>query len=418
MKYTIISLFTIALLAVLMPGAQAALVLDNIHFDPAVIAAGDEVDIIIEYHDDVLPMEEGRIGDDDFSFRIELRADDDLTKEYVSIVDREGDDLHGTIFSGTRYNKVFRVKVQPNAPSGNYEFRLVGQWYENGEPLDFFRYVRFKMPVKREGIILDFANMQTEPAEVRPGDDYVKIVGALENVGEKYAKSVEVRLDPPEGIQSSYTNDNRLWAGRIDSSQQKDVTFFVDVKEDLDPGLYNITYYMDYMDADDNEYAKSGTIPFRVKARPYLEIVNATGITRAGQTAQLEVVVRNTGQESAEAVDVRIMKQNAQPFVIDVRSDYVGEIEPGETGTALFDIGVTRDARIKEHDLSLLIRAKGDSEEGDDNIYLFNRQATVVVSGKAPNMFAVAGGLFLAGVGGFALFQKKKGKKAVRGKTK
>lgn len=418
MKHNRMSLLIIVILALMVPGVQAALVLDNIHFDPAVIAAGDEVDIIVEYYDEVIPIEEDRIGDDDYSFRVELRPDDDLTREYVSIVDREGDDLHGTIFSGTRYNKVFRVKVQPNAPAGNYEFRLVGQWYENDKPLDFFRYVRFKMPVKREGIILDFANMQTDPAEVRPGDDYVKIVGALENVGEKYAKSVDVRLDPPEGIQASYTNDNRLWAGRINNGQQKDVTFFVDVAEDLRPGLYNITYYMDYRDSDDNEYVKSGTIPFRVKPRPYIEILNATGVTRAGQTAQLEVIVKNTGQESAESVDIRIMKQNAQPFVIDVRSDYVGEIEPGETGKALFDITVTRDAHIKEHDLSLLIRAKGDSEKGDDNIYLFNRKATLDVTGKAPNPFALVGGLFLVGVAGAVVVQKRSTHNKKRGSKK
>lgn len=418
MKITIFGLLLLMLLVVALPGARAALTLDNIQFDPAVIASGDEVDIVIEYHDDRIPIEEERIGDANYSFRVELRADDDLTEEFVRIVDREGDDIHGTIFSGERYNKVFRVKVKPNAPAGNYEFRLLGQWYKDDEPLDFFRDVRFKMPVKREGIILDFANMQTQPAEVRPGDDYVKIVGALENVGEKYAKSVEVTLQPPQGIDASYTNNNRLWAGRVDSTQQKDVTFFVDIDEDMQPGLHNISYEMNYMDSDDTEYVKTGSIPFRIKPRPYLEVVNVSGEALAGQTAQLEVVIKNNGQESAESVDVRIMKQNAQPFVIDVRSDYVGELEPGETGRALFDIKVTNDAHIKDHDLSVLIRAKGDSDEGDDNIYLFNRQATLPVTGKAPNTLVILGAVALVGVGGVALYQKKTNQRTKRGKRK
>ena len=413
MKNTVFGIFVILSLLNVAQNVSAALVIDNIQFDPAVIAAGDEVDIVIEYYDDIVPYDtDDRAGDSDYSFKVELEADDDLTKDYVSIVDREGNNVGGTIFAGQRYNKVFRVKVQPNAPSGSYEFKLVGQWYRNDVRLDSSRSVRFKMPVKREGIILGFANMQTEPAEVRPGDDYVKIVGALENVGEKYSKSVEVRLDPPQGIESSYTNDNRLWAGRIDPSQQKDVTFFVDIDEDMDPGLYNITYTMDYMDADDNLYTKSGTIPFRIKPRPYLEVIEAIGSTKAGQDARLEVTVKNTGEESAESVDIRIMKQNSQPFVIDVRSDYVGEIEPGETGKAVFDIKVTRDASVKEHDISLLIRAKGDSEEGDDNIYLFNRQAKLDVTGKAPNQFIVLGSIVLGVVVilGFVLSRQTKRK--------
>ena len=113
-------------------------------------------------------------------------------------------------------------------------------------------------------------------------------------------------------------------------------------------------------------------LPFLVKARPNLEIVSVEGSGLAGKTADLYITVKNVGTEDAESTDVRLIKQSAQPFSTDVRSDYLGLIAPGEEAVAVFHLDVSSDAEIKEHDLKLIIRAKGDSDSGDDNIYLFS----------------------------------------------
>ena len=145
------------------------------------------------------------------------------------------------------------------------------------------------------------------------------------------------------------------------------------------------------MDVDNNRYQKTEELPFRIKPRPYLEVVSSQGSAIAGKDAKLSVVVKNTGQESAEAVEVRIIKQSAQPFSMDVRSDYLGELEPGEEATAVFNLGVASDAELKEYSLKLLIRSKGDSDEGDDNIYTYTRRAQFEVTGKANNYLLYIG---------------------------
>jgi hypothetical protein len=299
--------------------------------------------------------------------------------------------LHGRIFAGEHYNKVFRVKVKHNAPAGNYQFKLIGQWYKEGVPTDDYRSVKFFMPVKKEGIILDIATLKTEPAEVRPGDNYVKVVSTVENVGQKDAKSVQVELSLPEGLSASYTDANRIWVGRINAGESKEVTFFMDVHEEADAKEHKVKFEMDYMDLDDNKATKTRTIPFLVKERPYLIVTKTEGSGLAGESSKLIVTVKNTGTESAESVDVRILKQNSQPFSLDVRSDYIGELEPGEEGTAVFEIQVNRDAQLKKHDFKLMIRSKGDSDEGDDNIYTYNRRTQFEVTGKAPNRLLTVG---------------------------
>lgn len=384
-------IMVLAIILVLPNIVMAALKMDSITFDPAIITAGDEVDIVIQYHDETIPGDDDRTNNQDYEFAVLLESDDSLTEKYVTIQDAVGDDVSARVFSGGYYNKVFRVKVQPNAPSGSYEFKLSGQWYYKGVPIDDVRYNKFKMSVKKEGIIINAAAISTVPAEVRPGDNYVKVVAIIENAGEKAAKSVELNLELPKGLQASYTNNNRVWVGRINPGETKEATFFIDVDEDVDTQIYQIEYLFKYSDLDNNKYEESQLIPFLVKPRPYLEIINSSGEGVSGDTSKLFLTVKNTGTESAEAVDVRILKQNSQPFDFDVRSDYIGELEPGEEGVAVFDIKVNSDAELKKHDFKIVIRSKGDSDEGDDNIYTYNRRASFEVTGEKPNNLLTIG---------------------------
>ena len=272
-------------------------------------------------------------------------------------------------------------------PAGSYQFKLTGQWYYKGEPVEGSQFLRFYMPVKREGIIPDITTLETTPSEVRPGDNYVKITAFVENTGEKDAKGVEVKLNLPEGIGPSYANANRVWVGGLAAGEKREATFYVDVDQEADAKTYTLDYQISYMDLDDNSYSKVRSLPFLIKPRPYIEVVESGGQARAGSTGKLSITLKNTGQESAESVDVRLLKQSAQPFEFDVRSLYLGELEPGEEGTVSFDVNVARGADIREHDFKVLVRSKGDSDEGDDNIYTYSRRAKFTVTGEPQNIF-------------------------------
>jgi hypothetical protein len=379
-RYLLTITLTMMLALFAMPLVSASLVLDRIQFDPAIITAGDDIDIIIQYHDDSSSENDNKIGNPEYNFRTWIEPDDTVSEDYILILDSEGDNLYGTVYSGEQYNKKFRIKVLSNAPSGTYEMMLKGQWYKGNEPFGLEMSIRFNIDVKREGIILNIASLETVPSEIRPGDNYVKIITRIENVGSKDAKAIELDVTTPSGITASYSNDNRLWIGRLNAGESKEFTTFIDVEENVTPGLYYVKYDYVYSDLDDNKYTKDQLIPLRIKESPYLDIVNVQGEGAAGSKTKLYVTVKNTGTESAELVDVRIMKQSVQPFAVDVRSDYIGELAPGEEGVAVFEINILSEAAVKEHDLKVLIRAKGDTDEGDDNIYTFSRNASINVT--------------------------------------
>ena len=392
----------------LLSNVFASLRVDSIQFDPAIIAAGDEVSVIIQYHDEFTSDNEQKVGDPEYEFKVWIRPDDTLSKKYLIFEDAEGEVDGDIIFEGKYYNKVFKVRVKQNAPAGNYKLNVVGQWFRNGVPEDGQVSVDFYMPVKKEGIILNVANINTLPAEVRPGDDYVKLTLNVENVGQKDAKSVELSVNLPEGLESSYTNNNRVWVGSVKAGEIKQVVLFIDADDNLSSGVYDVDYNFEFLDLDDNSYSKVETLPFLVKTRPNLVITKTEGTVKAGEEGEMRVYVKNVGEESAEAVDVRVLLQNSQPFSLDVRSDYLGELQPGEEGVAVFRLDAKANAPEKVHSFKLSIRAKGDTDEGDDNIYVFSRRGQITVDGKSTNWLLYIGITALVVVGLVFFLRKKK----------
>lgn len=388
--------FLFLFLLLLIPFAHAELQIDSIQFDPAIIASGDHVDIVVQFHDTGLSMTQNYLGDPSYQFKVTLEQDDTLTQNYILMEDTEGKDLQGIITRGGQYNKRFRVKVNDNAPAGNYGFKLVGQWYHNSQPTDSTQYLRFTMPVKKQGIALSVANVISNPQKIRSGDKNILLTTTLANTGEKTAKNIRIALSYPDGITSSYTNNNDLNVGSIDAGKESPVQFYIDTDRFVKEGLYNIMYSLSYQDTDNNNYQSTSSFPLVIKKKPNIIVTESSGTGLAGNDVLLRITVQNQGEETADAVDVRILKQSSQPFDMDVRSDYLGQLKPGENGTAIFTIAAKDDAEIKEHKLSVIIRAKGDSAEGDDNIYTFTDAAKITIEGRKANNYPLYAGIFLA----------------------
>jgi len=275
--------------------------------------------------------------------------------------------------------------VNNDAVPANYELKLRFQYEKNGVPEDAFLVHKFVLPVKHEGIVLGIANIVTDPSAIRPGDDFVEITTYIENSGSKSAKSIEAKLLIPDGLEHSYSDNNRKWVGMLSPNESKQLSFFINIDENADSEQYALDLDLNYEDLDNNDYTKKLSFPLLIKERPNIEVVDVKGDGKAGSKITLAVTLKNIGTEDAEAIDARIIKQSSQPFSFDLRSNYLGELQVGETGKAVFTIKIDKEAEQKEHNLKLLIRAKGDSDKGDNNIYTFNRRASINVDGKKVN---------------------------------
>ena len=387
MKNTIKIFLVMVLLVLFTSMVNADINVEGISFDPAIIAAGDEVDITVNFRELVSPGSSSNTeaNEPEYSLNVFLEPSDTISEKHITILDAKGDSNIGHLFALGVWKKTFRVKVNNDAVPANYELKLKFQYEKNGVLEGAFLVHRFILPVKHEGIVLGIANIVTEPSAVRPGDDFVEVTTYIENSGSKSAKSIEAKLSIPDGLEHSYSDNNRKWIGSLSSNESKQLSFFINIDENADSEQYALDLDLNYEDLDNNDYTKKLSFPLLVKERPNIEVVDVKGDGKAGSKITLEVTLKNIGTEDAEAIDARIIKQSSQPFSFDLRSNYLGELKVGETGKAVFTINIDKEAEQKEHSLKLLIRAKGDSDKGNNDIYTFNRRAIVNVDGKKVN---------------------------------
>lgn len=237
-------------------------------------------------------------------------------------------------------------------------------------------------------IILGLGSVATDPAEIRSGDDNIKVTVSIENSGDALAQNIIAALKLEEPFRPSYSQSDAAFLGKLSTSESQSATFFLDVDENAEPGKYSIPLDISYEDSDGNSYSVVKSIELLVEPKPYFRISMLKLEPQdlmAGGHGLLYVEIENIGHEAAESVDLRVVRESGQPFDYDTRSDFVGLLKPGERGTALLEFDVEDGAPAKEHLLKLLVRATGDSELGDDNVYTQELKAPIIVQeGSAP----------------------------------
>lgn len=299
------------------------------------------------------------------------------------------------------FNITFNAKN--NLESGSYNFPVVIE-YNDGTKI-----VTQKLDA---GIIvggnvdLMVASIETIPKEVRPGDNYVLVSVNLENAGEDDAKSISAVLESDNFI-SSYSNNNLVYAGRVDSGSYTNLKFYINVPKSLASEVYYFDLNLDYNNLMGDNFAEVLKVPFYVKEKPVLEIKNVVATGDSGTTISVIIDVENTGEENAEEVDIRLVSDSSLPFIIEERSVYIGAINSDEIKRAIFKVKISSDAEINEYNLRAFLRARGDSEIGDNNIYTYNKNVNISVVGKSLNILAIFG-FIIAVIVLFVIFFRKK----------
>lgn len=367
--------------------AHAGLNLNSVTFDPEIIASGDEVDVVIQYIAQDEESNDFKIEDPTYTFQARLVADDDISQQHVQITKSTGDEIARVIVGGLVYQQRFRLKLSTQAPAATYQLKLEGQWYKNGVAIGTIQSVKVYMDVKREGITLSLGQLDSSPRKIRAGDKEIQLFAQITNSGEKQAKNIHISLSLPQGIDSSYANSNRLSIGSLASGQSSPITFTIDTDKMLSSGIHTLNMTYQYEDLDGNTYAKNETIPISIHKRPYLIISESHGQGVAGSKGHLNVTVTNIGQDIADASDIRLIKQSSQPFEMDVRTQYLGQLKPGESATAHFEFDVLDEATLSQHKMTAALRSKGNANDGDDSIYTFTDSVSLQVTHRVENPY-------------------------------
>lgn len=347
-----------------------------------------------------LMLQKDDILDDDFD--IESKINSSLepgsirSEKYIEIVNKRGAYSSQTSTSSFMYpdgvwNERYTVKISQEAPTGTYE--LIHNLDYVSKDSDFTKNSEesFSIHVDREGPQLTASTESTEPETPRAGDNYVTDTVRFTNTGEKKLENLVLRPETSEGIGKAYSSDEKFLIGAINPGSSQNVDLGLDISEDVEPGLHEIVFQTEYEDSDSNVYTENISTYLRVEGRPDLEVVNSSMEMKAGETTQLRVKVENTGEQDAESVTARIIAERSQPFSLEDRSNYIGEIESGQTGEAVMKISADRKAALKDHQIKIQLRANGDSEEGDHSVYTFTEQTGIELTDRTESSLIYVG---------------------------
>jgi hypothetical protein len=302
------------------------------------------------------------------------------------------------------------VHAKGGTPNGVYSIPIDCTWYEYSSGLGeghahmysldsggnlvpvYKKSAQLGISFNVEGsALINVGNVYTEPTHVRPGDEDVKVLVAIENSGEADAKDVEARLICNEDFEPSWSGTDRVYIGRLKTGGEGrvGVSFHVDIADNLEAGTYSIPLVIRFKDIENREYQGVMSVDILVERKPELEIASSytePANISPGDHVTLHVRVQNVGSEEAESVSVRVTGEADVPFDFAVKSDHVGNLKVNETGDAILEFHVDKDAAKKIYPLGLEIRCVGDRDLGDDTVYTFDRQIQLEVTSSSSSI--------------------------------
>jgi hypothetical protein len=307
--------------------------------------------------------------------RFHLDADYPLLFEAGDSADKDLGPSAGTNENEVFYVLHYKLRVADNAIKGTYNVSL--SWNTAGG------WTKKEFPIYIDSKRADFVvgALQTSPEKLIADTSEAKLSVEINNIGKGNAENVKAKLFLPEGFNSSYSYSDEDSLGTITESGSKTATFYADVEENIKEGNYPGKLEITYRDENDenNSYRTENLeLNIPIKPAPYLIVESVTTAPEnltAGNKADIHIRVKNTGNKKAESVSLRVFKDASQPFEFNEKSDFVGKLEPGESGDAA--LGFTVDANAAQKKYLLDVELRGIDEA--NNVVIFSRTLPLTV---------------------------------------
>ncbi len=318
--------------------------------------------------------------------------------------------------AGTNDNQVFyvlhyKLRIADNALKGTYNVTLSWNTGEGWTKKEFPIYI----DPKRADFVV--GALVTSPEKLIADTKEAKLSVDINNIGKGDAENVKVKLILPSGFSPSYSYSDEDSLGIIAEGGSKTATFYADVDENIKEGDYNARLVVTYKDENDenNTYrTKTLDLDIPIKPAPYLIVESVTTAPEnltAGNKAEIHVKVKNTGNKKAESVSLRVFKDSSQPFEFAEKSDFVGKLEPGQSGDAVLRLTVDKNAEAKKYLLDVELR--GIDEK--NNVMIFSRTLPLTINPETKDSplgsAGLLGGLVVVIGAVVASYYLKKGRK-------
>jgi hypothetical protein len=248
----------------------------------------------------------------------------------------------------------YDLYVDSSVPTGVYDLTLsinyIGGNIDKSETISMGVWIS-------GGAEIELASVSTDPAELREGDEDVKVIISLQNIGQEQVRNLRIDFEPLAPFEFAASSQSSQSLGLLGPSDSVSADFYINVAESALSGTYSMPAVVRYRDGMGQDYEKEINITFRLKRVPLVEVSTIqTEPTTAGESGELLISLKNIGEKDAEGTSIRVFERIEQPFDYDRKSDSVGLIKPGMEGEAILPFKVSGTADAKEYLIEFEIR--------------------------------------------------------------
>jgi hypothetical protein len=320
----------------------------------------------------------------------------------------------GDIPGGKSATASFAVKITSDAAAGTYLLPLTVKYtyLSSAEQIgqDSIQYIykdvekTIALPVSIEPrVILDVVSVEPEYLNVgNEGYLHVKV----QNVGSETGESTIIKI-ARNGNSPLIPTDSSVYIGNISPGESVDCTFKVSVSRDATAQTYPVDLLAVYQNHEgDTVTSDPVTVGVPVGGKVSFEVISAPGQLTPGVKKVIEVEYQNTGDTTAYNAQARISA--IDPFTSNDDTAFLGDLAPGSTATARYEVSVDQAAVTKEYGLDSEIRYRDalDNSQISDTMKVQVR----VIPGESPLPLIIGIVVLLGVIGGigYYVYQKRK----------
>ena len=282
----------------------------------------------------------------------------------------------GDLLGGNSVSATFSVKISQYAAGGVYTLplQLSYQYLNNADQVSFdtVRYwyynVNMTVPLNitvKNGITLDPVTARAEDLNV--GTEGYVILN-ITNAGSEHAQDAVAKL-AQDGNSPLVPTDASVYIGDFNPGDTKQIMFRATVTSHAEAQSYPVDVHVEYTDSE-GEPASSNTVTVGVPVGEKIDfaVTSPPPQVNPGQTAVLQVTYRNTGSATVYSAEAQISA--VDPFTSNDDTAFLGDLAPGQSATASFDVTVDPSATLKLYGLDSEIRYRDalDNSQVSDTV--------------------------------------------------
>ncbi len=263
---------------------------------------------------------------------------------------------------GGARDATFNIKVADSAKPGTYTLsvEVTYTYLRTAEEYgpDLLRYYYQKKTETLPLTVRVTPDLRVEILDLRSESLNVGTEGyvtmTLKNIGHDTAGAA-IAMVVRNGASPLIPTDGSAYIGAFEPGEIVDVKFKVSVSDNAEPQSYPLDVVVTYEDYEGKTAtSRAVTIGLSVGGKIDFDVVSPPAVFHPGDKSVLEVVYKNSGAAKVYNAQARISA--VDPFTSNDDTAYLGDLAPGETATARFEVNVDTRGTLKEYGIDSEIR--------------------------------------------------------------